>query len=72
MQRFRLTSFFAGQATRFARDEKGATAIEYAIIAGGIASAIVAVVMSLGTSVTDNYDKVSTALLELYNSNAAK
>ena len=38
MQRFRVTSFIAGQATRFARDENGATAIEYAMIAAGIAT----------------------------------
>ena len=37
MQRFTVTSFIAGQATRFARDENGATAIEYAMIASGIA-----------------------------------
>jgi len=51
MQRFTVASFVAGQAMRFTRDENGATAIEYAIIASGIAMAIVAVVTTVGDSV---------------------
>jgi pilus assembly protein Flp/PilA len=47
---------------RFMRDESGATAIEYALIAGGIAVAIVAAVSSLGSAVTNNYKSVDTAL----------
>jgi pilus assembly protein Flp/PilA len=58
MQRFRVTSFIAGQATRFARDENGATAIEYAMIAGGIATAIVATVGALGTTVKGMFESV--------------
>jgi pilus assembly protein Flp/PilA len=34
---------------RFAKDESGATAIEYGLIAAGISVAIIAVVNSLGT-----------------------
>ena len=34
----------------FFRDDSGATAIEYALIASGIAAAIIAAVMSTGTS----------------------
>ena len=34
----------------FLRDDDGATAIEYALIASGIAVAIIAVVMAFGTS----------------------
>ena len=41
MQRFTITFFIAGQASRFAHDENGATAIEYAMIAAGIGAAIV-------------------------------
>jgi pilus assembly protein Flp/PilA len=58
MQRFRVTSFIAGQATRFARDENGATAIEYAMIAAGIATAIVTTVGALGTTVKGMYESV--------------
>ena len=43
----------------FVRDERGATAIEYALIASGIAGAIIAVVMTLGISVQDMYQSVS-------------
>jgi pilus assembly protein Flp/PilA len=49
-------------ASRFLRNERGATAIEYAIIASGIAVAIVASVTSLGSSVNGMFTSVSTAL----------
>jgi len=45
------------------RDERGATAIEYALIASGVAVAIASTVMSLGSAVRDNlYSNVATAL----------
>jgi pilus assembly protein Flp/PilA len=46
----------------FLRDEGGATAIEYAIIAAGIASAIAATVSGLGTSVKKMWESVALAL----------
>lgn len=46
----------------FCRDEKAATAIEYAIVAGGIALAIIVAVKALGTSTSGNFDAVRTAL----------
>ncbi|HUC47881.1 MAG TPA: Flp family type IVb pilin [Xanthobacteraceae bacterium] len=46
--------------SRFLRDERGATAIEYAIIASGIAVAIAASVTSLGSSVNGLFTSVST------------
>jgi pilus assembly protein Flp/PilA len=46
----------------FLRDESGTTAIEYSIIATGIALVIIATVVSLGTSVQAMFQKVSTAL----------
>jgi pilus assembly protein Flp/PilA len=61
MQRFTVTSFIAGQATRFARDETGATAIEYAMIAAGIATAIVAAVSALGETVKGMFESVAAA-----------
>lgn len=39
---------------RFVRCERGATAIEYALIASGIAIAIVATVLSLGSTLRDD------------------
>jgi pilus assembly protein Flp/PilA len=49
-------------ALRFARDEQGATAIEYAMIASGIAVAIAATIVTLGSSVTSLYSTVLTAM----------
>ena len=48
--------------TRFLRDERGATAIEYAMIASGVAVAIAATVTSLGSGVKGLFTNVSTAL----------
>jgi pilus assembly protein Flp/PilA len=48
--------------TRFWRDERGATAIEYAMIASGVAVAIAATVTSLGSGVKGLFTNVSTAL----------
>ena len=47
---------------RFAKDESGATAIEYGLIAAGISVAIIAVVQSLGSSLNTTFTSVSTAL----------
>ena len=46
----------------FLRDESGATAIEYGLLAAGIAVAIVTVVASIGTSLNTTFGSVSTAL----------
>lgn len=46
----------------FLGDDSGATAIEYALIASGVAGAIIIVVFSLGTSVQNMYISVSNAL----------
>lgn len=47
---------------RFLRDESGATAIEYAMIASGIAVAIAATIVTLGSSVQGMYSNVATAM----------
>ncbi len=47
---------------RFAKDESGATAIEYGLIAAGISVAIIAVVNSLGSSLKTTFSTVSTKL----------
>jgi pilus assembly protein Flp/PilA len=52
----------AGKLRAFVKDESGATAIEYSLIAAGIAMAIVAVTMSLGTKVNTTFTSVSSAL----------
>ena len=48
--------------TRFIRDESAATAIEYGLIAAGIAVAIIAAVQALGTNLNTTFSSVSTAL----------
>jgi len=47
---------------RFAKDESGATAIEYGLIAAGISVAIIAVVNTLGTNLKNTFTNVSTSL----------
>jgi len=46
----------------FFRDESGATAIEYGLIAVGIAIAIIAAVNGIGTGVSSVFSSVSTSL----------
>ena len=43
----------------FVRDDSGATAIEYALIAAGIAAAIIAVVVNLGSAMQVKYQSIS-------------
>jgi pilus assembly protein Flp/PilA len=47
---------------RFVQSESGATAIEYGLIAAGIAVAIITVVASLGSSLNTTFTSVQTAL----------
>jgi pilus assembly protein Flp/PilA len=47
---------------RFFRDESGATAIEYGLIAAGISIAIIAVVTSVGSALNTTFTSVATAL----------
>ena len=46
----------------FLRDERGATAIEYGLIAAGIAVAIITVVNSVGSNLTNTFTSVSANL----------
>jgi len=47
---------------RFIKDESGATAIEYGLIAAGISVAIITVVNSLGGKLNNTFTNVSTQL----------
>jgi Flp pilus assembly protein, pilin Flp len=64
MHRFtKLTTFIATRAKCLARDESGATAIEYALIASGISIVIVAAVNSLGTTINNLFfERIATAM----------
>jgi pilus assembly protein Flp/PilA len=48
--------------SRFLADQSGATAIEYCLIASGIALAIATVIQGLGTQVVARYDVVRAGL----------
>ena len=47
---------------RFIRNQSGATAIEYGLIAAGISVAIIAAVNGLGTQLNTSFTSVSTQL----------
>ena len=47
---------------RFIRDDTGATAIEYGLIAAGISVAIIATVAGLGTKLNSTFTSVNNAL----------
>ncbi|MGD9768726.1 MAG: Flp family type IVb pilin [Pseudolabrys sp.] len=47
---------------RFVKDEAGATAIEYGLIAAGISVAIIAVVNGLGSQLKATFSTVKTQL----------
>lgn len=46
----------------FLKNESGATAIEYGLIAAGISVAIIAVVSNLGSALNTSFSSVQTAL----------
>ena len=48
--------------TQFLCNQKGATAIEYALVAGGIAMAIVAAVNSVGSNLGPIFNNVASNL----------
>lgn len=47
---------------KFLRDEKGATAIEYGLIAAGISVVIISVLTSIGSNLKTTFGTVDTAL----------
>jgi pilus assembly protein Flp/PilA len=49
-------------ARAFLRDESGATAIEYGLIAAGISVAIIAVVNGMGTKLKTTFSSISSQL----------
>jgi pilus assembly protein Flp/PilA len=49
-------------SVKFLSDESGATAIEYGLIAAGIALAIIAVVNGLGSNLNTMFSSINTSL----------
>jgi pilus assembly protein Flp/PilA len=48
--------------SRFVKDESGATAIEYGLIAAGISVAIITVVTTVGTNLKTTFTSVGNAV----------
>jgi pilus assembly protein Flp/PilA len=48
--------------SRFVKDESGATAIEYGLIAAGIAIAIISAVQGVGSKLSTNFNTISNSL----------
>ncbi len=48
--------------TRFAKDEFGATAIEYGLIAALISVVIIGVLSTIGTNLTAKFNQIATQL----------
>jgi pilus assembly protein Flp/PilA len=53
-----MTNLFA----RFVKDESGATAIEYALIAAGISIVIISAVTTLGTTISSKFGTIKDSL----------
>lgn len=47
---------------RFVKDESGATAIEYGLIAAGISLAIIAAVNTLGTQLSGKFSAIASSV----------
>ena len=47
---------------RFLKNESGATAIEYGLIAAGISLAIITIVNGLGTNLFEKFTSINTSL----------
>ena len=47
---------------RFAKDESGATAVEYGLVAAGISVAIIAVIQCLGKNLKTAFSSLSSTL----------
>jgi pilus assembly protein Flp/PilA len=47
---------------RFVKDESGATAIEYGLIAAGISLAIIAIINGLGGTLNAKFNAINNAL----------
>ena len=48
--------------SKFIRDDSGATAIEYALLAAGISLAIIGAVQSIGPTLSGKFSAVNTSL----------
>jgi pilus assembly protein Flp/PilA len=59
---FAVKKSFSDRARKLVDEESGATAIEYGLIAAGIAVAIIAIVFTLGNDLADFFQAIDTKL----------
>ena len=57
-----ISRFFRSEASRFVRDDEGATAIEYGLIAAGISVVIISAVTGIGSKLVTTFTSVQGAL----------
>jgi pilus assembly protein Flp/PilA len=57
-----MSRILVSRILAFLKNDSGATAIEYGLIAAGISVAIIAVVNGLGTQLNNTFTSVSTQL----------
>jgi pilus assembly protein Flp/PilA len=50
--------------SRFVKDESGATAVEYGLIAALIAVVIISTITTVGTNLKDRFEEIATALVK--------
>jgi pilus assembly protein Flp/PilA len=67
MDRDRIAMSIRGYAVknlvmRFMKDQSGATAIEYGLIAAGVSVAIITILKGVGTKLSSTFTKVQNAL----------
>ena len=60
-----LQSYVASARNRLSREETGATAVEYGLIIGLIAVAIITVLITLGPQISDMFSGLSTKIEEI-------
>jgi pilus assembly protein Flp/PilA len=58
----RVSAFAQSQISRFAREDEGATAVEYGLIIALIAGVIITVVITLGGQIGAAFTSISTGL----------
>jgi len=57
-----MEDFMNNLFSRFVKDETGATAIEYGLIAALVSVVIIAALTTIGTKLSSTFNKIGTAL----------
>lgn len=57
-----MATSFASLVKRFARDERGASLVEYAVLVALITSGLIAAVIALGGQIETSFEAITTVL----------